>query len=251
MKNLNEEIFIVEVGNSFIHTCFTNGNEIINPKNYKHSEIGNIPFKDISGKRLLISSLLKYIKEEIINAIKTYEIIPYEITIENQGIIKNTYTTLGVDRICDLVCAKEIYPNDTVCIFNFGTATTISSCDENNNFLGGLIKSGLETEIKSIPNNIKSLADFKISLNNLKEINILCKSSEDAILNGVIFDQISTIKNYIESFKNKINKQPKIIFTGGNCELISKYFKEYDLLDKYLGAKGIYHSYKKQCLIKK
>lgn len=248
MSKTNQTILAMDVGNTNIHWSFiTNGN-IEKYHINKHNEISLLPWKEIKdrGCQVVIATVFPHITGMVKSFCEEYEIGYREIELKDQGIIKNTYTTLGIDRVCDLAASLHSFKNlkEPVVTFNFGTATTISSCDENGKFLGGIIRTGFELELKGMTSNSLSLPPVKIEREcKLNELNPLNQDTENAILNGVIIGQVSLVEYYLKLFRKNTGRDPRIVITGGNSSIITKYFNKYDLFDPMLTLKGVYYCY--------
>ena len=63
------------------------------------------------------------------------------------------------------------------------------------------------------------------------------------MLHGVIVGQIALVEAYLKLFKEETKSEPKIVFTGGNSNIVSRFFKNPDLHDPHLTIKGIYYCY--------
>ena len=117
-----------------------------------------------------------------------------------------TYVGMGVDRI--VACLGY---NNTV-IIDAGSAITVDIM-ENNEHIGGFILPGIKNYEK-IYAQISPKLDFDFSVKvNLDKIPLYTK---DAISYSILKAIILPIKEIVQS--------KKVIFTGGDGELLSKYF---------------------------
>ncbi|MBI3590322.1 MAG: type III pantothenate kinase [Candidatus Melainabacteria bacterium] len=249
IQNQNK-ILAIDVGNTNVHWCYMqDGNILGEYKRNRHTELSLLPWSDIKKQNcpVVIAGAILHINEAIETIARDYSIRFVEIDMNKQSIIKNTYSTLGIDRVCNLIASLKSFPNlkTPVVVFDFGTATTITACDQNGNFLGGMIKTGCELELKAISSKTLSLPHVQLAKEQkITKINPISKNTEDAILHGVIIGQLALIDYYLNLFKKEIHPEPKVIFTGGNTPIISRFLdKKCDLYDPHLTIKGIYHCY--------
>ena len=248
MINQNK-ILAIDVGNTNIHWCYMEEGKIQGAYNRnKHTELSRLPWQEIKKQNtpVVIAGALLHINESVERIAKDYEIKFTELETNKQTVIKNTYPTLGIDRICNLIGAIKSFQNlkSPVVVFDFGTATTISASDESGNFLGGLIKTGCEIELKAISSKTFSLPHVEIAKEQkISKLSSISKNTEDAILHGVIMGQIALVEYYLNLFKQETNTEPKVVFTGGNAPIVSRFYKKHDLFDPHLTIKGIYFCY--------
>ena len=249
MTQNQNKILAIDVGNTNVHWCYMeDGNILGEYKRNKHTELSLLPWSDIKKQNcsVVIAGALTHMNEAIETITKDYDIKFIELETTKQKIIKNTYPTLGIDRVCNLVGAINSFKvlNSSIIVFDFGTATTITVCDKDHNFLGGLIHTGCEIELKALASKTFSLPHVRIATEQkIKKLNPLSNNTEDAMLHGVIMGQIALVESYLKIFKEETKSEPKIVFTGGNSNIISRFLKKPDLHEPYLTIKGIYYCY--------
>ena len=186
--------------------------------------------------------------DSVLNTAKEFGVKAVEIKTNKQTAIKDTYLTLGIDRVCNLTAAIKLLKNNNspIVVFDFGTATTVSACSKDGKFLGGIITTGCETELNALSSRTFTLPHVEIAKEQkIEKLNVLSKNTEDAILHGTIAGQVGLTEYFLINFEKEIKQKPKIVFTGGNCQIISRFYKEkIDLIDPSLTVKGIYYCYK-------
>ena len=82
----------------------------------------------------------------------------------------------------------------------------------------------------------------KIKLDRPKEF--IGRDTRNSMLSGVVYGFAVLTDNLTERLKEQIGRKAKVIGTGGNIDLIRKYCKRIDRVDKDLTLKGlnlIYH----------
>lgn len=248
MSENQNTILAVDIGNSSIHWNFITDGKVDEYKRNKHTELSLFPWQKVKEINcpVVIAGMLPHMNDAIQTIAKDYKIKFVEINISNQRIIKNTYSTMGIDRVLNLIGALNSLKglNSPIVVFDFGSATTVSACDKNGNFLGGLIKAGFELELKGLSTLTFSLPHVQLAREQkITKLNPVSGDTESAILHGVITGQIAFIDYYLKMFESEQGIKPKVIFTGGNSSIVAKFYKNFDLIDPLLTLKGIYHCY--------
>ena len=250
MSNSQNKIFVIDVGNTNIHWCFMeNGNIQGEYKRNKHPELSLLPWEEIKKQNcpVVIAGALIHMNDAVKTIANDYKVSFMEMDISKQNIIKNTYPTLGIDRVCNLIASLKSFQGlkSPIIIFDFGTATTITSCDQDGKFLGGLITTGCEIELKAISSKTLSLPHVELAKEQkIKKLNPLCNNTEDSILHGTITSQVALIEYYVNLFNKEVSPDAKIVFTGGNASIVSRFTNiKCDLHDPHLTIKGIYYCY--------
>ena len=246
---MNETILAIDAGNTSLHWGYMkDGNLTSDYHRNKHTELSLLPWDEVKKNNcpVVIAGALLHINEEIERIAKDHDIKFIQLETTEQRIIKNTYPALGIDRVCNLVGAINSLKNLTspVIVFDFGTATTMTACDKDHNFLGGMIHTGCEIELKALASKTFSLPHVQLATEQkIKKLNPLSNNTEDAMLHGVIIGQIALVEAYLKLFKEETKSEPKIVFTGGNANIVSRFLKKPDLYDPHLTIKGIYYCY--------
>lgn len=248
MAGNENTILAIDVGNTNIHWSFIKDGVLGEYKRNSHAELSLLPWEEVKNNNypVVIAGALDHINDAVKTIAGDHKVKLVEITIDKQNIIKNTYPALGIDRVCDLVAALNSFKNlkAPIIVFDFGTGTTITSCDSNGNFLGGVIRTGIELELKAISSKTLSLPHVSLAREQkIQNLNALSKNTEDAILHGVIIGQLALVEYYLNLFKKEVSTEPKIVFTGGNAGVITRFHKKYDLYDPHLTLKGINYCY--------
>lgn len=248
MGNTQETILAIDVGNTSIHWSFVQNGNLLHYNRNKHTELSLLPWDEVkqNNSPVVIAGALPHINDSVQTIANDYKIRFVELDINKQKTIKNTYPTLGIDRVCNLIGAMKEFPNlkSPLIVFDYGTATTMTACDQNGNFLGGVIRTGFELELKAISSKTLSLPHVTLAREQkISKLTTTAHNTEDAILQGVIIGQLALLEHCLSIFK-ETHPQPKIVFTGGNAPIIMRFSKiKCDLYDQDLTVKGIYHCY--------
>ncbi len=257
---MKETILAIDVGNTSIHWAYMKDGDLIGSYNRnKHTELSLLPWEEVKQKDcpVVIAGALLHINEEIERITKEHNIKFIQLDTTKQRIIKNVYQSLGIDRVCNLVGAINSIKilNSPIIVFDFGTASTITACDKDHNFLGGVIHTGCEIELQALASKTLSLPHVQLAKEQkITKLDPLSKDTENAILHGVIVGQVALVESYLKLFKEMTKSEPKTVFTGGNASIVSRFYKTPDLYDPHLTIKGIYYCYKAdylaRCILK-
>ena len=210
-------------------------------------------FQTISENRSLVvlkEILEKYlgIQNAIISSVSDYpgEIRDYLMNILHTCIeldrntplpIENLYLTkesLGYDRIAGVVGAAAKFPGKDILVIDAGTAITYDFVNYKGQFLGGSISPGAYTRAKAL-NKFTS----RLPLVEPKDEWIFPgKTTEEAILSGVMAGLAYEIDGYIDDLKIKY---PDLItvLTGGESKYFDKKLKNSIFVDSNLNLYGL------------
>jgi len=139
--------------------------------------------------------------------------LPFEVMYK-------TPLTLGNDRIAAVSGASNIFPKANVLVIDIGTAITYDIIDSNNTYVGGNISPGLNLRFKSLHEHTDRLP----LLNIHEQIELIGKSTEQAIISGVQNGVKYEIEGVIKAMKNQFEGL-KIIITGGHANMFAKMIK--------------------------
>ena len=138
--------------------------------------------------------------------------------------IKNLYktpTTLGMDRLADVIGATTLFPGKPCLCIDAGTCITYDFIDEEGQYLGGSIAPGLEMRFKALHTFTAKLPLVKKQENEL----LIGNTTESAILSGVQVGVVKEMEGIIQDYKTKYQGL-KIIITGGDSSFFESRIKD-------------------------
>lgn len=200
----------------------------------------NIPYSNISV--CAIASVSDEVTPDIAKAIKKlYGVSPCILDTKMHmdiGILSNQPTKTGIDRIANVLSAAKQYGKNAI-IIDAGTATTFDILN-NNNFIGGIILPGINTQFKSLAKYTSKLPEVNINIFDGIQSTINTETS-NAISIGVIKGHVYSIEGLLDECIEELKETPLIIGTGGNIELISRNMKyhKFDIINKNLTLEGL------------
>ena len=158
------------------------------------------------------------------------KITPYIISQSSLFNLKLDYKTpetIGIDRICSVEAAFEIFNNNKdleegtfLLTIDFGTATTINIAAPPSNFIGGLISPGIKTMFDSLNNKTAQLPGLNFS--DYKSL--IGEDTNSSIASGIITTTVGMIEKTINHLKEKYGaKAVKCFITGGNAKQVQSF----------------------------
>ncbi len=121
---------------------------------------------------------------------------------------------IGADRIANAIAAIRLFPNKSIIIIDFGTATTLCAISKNREYLGGIILAGMRLSMNALQDNTTKLSSVEIT----RPKSIVGRSTCESIQSGLYYGQLSTLQGLINRIHNEAfpdEKQLIIIGTGG------------------------------------
>ncbi|MEA3316962.1 MAG: type III pantothenate kinase [Bacteroidota bacterium] len=230
---------LIDIGNTRTKLAVFDKNEIVKTFYPKIFDILflqqlNKEYKDI--EKVLVSSVGEF-NLKIKSFIKNTYIEFHELTSQTNLPITNLYETkeqLGKDRIASVVGANNIFPQNNVLVIDFGTAITIDFINNKGEYKGGNISPGMNMRFKSLNLFTKKLPLLKKE----EKFSLLAQNSNQAIISGVQNGIIFEIETYINKF-NKLYKDLKIIFTGGDAFFFDSKLKNTIFVNSNLNFIGL------------
>ena len=144
----------------------------------------------------------------------------------------------GADRIIDIVKAIELYKDQSLLIFDFGTATTYEVLKDKT-YLGGGILPGINMSINALFGNTAKLPRVGFE----KPPTILGRDTVEQIQAGIYFGYVGQIREIIRRVKIEL-PDAFVIATGGLGQKISEELSEIDIYLPNLATDGLFEIYK-------
>lgn len=193
---------------------------------------------DYPKAHITLCSVVPAASKELIALLQQHHAIIHEVSPNQQNIIKGTYTTLGADRLANILAGWKLY-GDSI-ILDFGTATTLTAVSGNGTFAGGFITLGLGKTIALLHASAAQLPAVTLGQNLSRT---LAFDTESSIINGTVLGHLGLIEHWIKIARKQLGSSAQVIATGGWCELITRQSHAIDLADPLLTLKGAYISY--------
>lgn len=169
---------------------------------------------------------------------------PYIIGKNIEVPIKNLYRRpgeVGQDRLVNAYAGVALYGFPLI-VVDFGTAVTFDVISKNKEYSGGMILPGLRISLSVLAQETALLP--KIHLQSPKEF--IGSSTKESMLSGIVYGFAALTDDLTKRIKGKIGTKALVIGTGGDINLIGRYCRMLDKIDKDLTLKGLNLIYKKQ-----
>lgn len=119
--------------------------------------------------------------------------------------------TLGADRICNIVAARQKHDPPLV-VVDFGTATTFEVLNESGNYIGGSISPGLEAGLDEL---IKKAAQLHTVDMQFPE-RIIGDTTKEQMQSGIFGGHVYMVKGMLGQIAKELGKKSvTTIVTGG------------------------------------
>ena len=151
---------------------------------------------------------------------------------------------LGSDRAVTAVAAIQKYGAPLI-VIDFGTATTVDALDENGQYLGGTIGTGLQVSMDALIAGTAMLPRVELCMPE----RVIGTSTLEQLQAGVVAGYVGNIEYLISRMKQEMGLDGiRVIATGGLSRLISENTSMIDVIDSHLildGLRMIYDRNKK------
>ncbi|WP_297213023.1 MULTISPECIES: type III pantothenate kinase [Thermodesulfovibrio] len=197
----------------------------------------NLKSKIELKKPCVICSVVPSVTEKFLDKVSNYFteilIVSHKVTTGLILLVDNP-EKLGADRIACCVAAYELF-KDSTAVVDLGTATTITIVSDRGEILGGTIMPGLQTMTRALRENTALLP--MVTLDDKFEVP--GRNTESAIKGGIILGTARAVEGLIEEIENSLNKNLKVVVTGGNFNLITHYLTIPHILQPSLVFEGM------------
>ena len=200
---------------------------------------------DFKPTAVIISSVVPEQSAELSTMLSELGITQSVLRSGDTRIIKGCYSTMGSDRIANLIAARTLFASDKAhIVVDCGTATTLSAVTAEGNFAGGFITLGYGATLDMLS---KRTAQLPTPDADLAMVDQLGFNTESSILNGTLLAQIATIDTWISKAKQSLRNEEiaesvEVTATGGWCQEVASRSKMVDRIDPLLTIKGVYLS---------
>ena len=142
--------------------------------------------------------------------------------------------SVGSDLIVDAVAGITEYGAPLILI-DMGTATTMSVVDKDNNYVGGVIMTGLRLAMESLSSRASQL--FNVSLEVPK--NVIGKNTTDCMKSGIVLGNAACIDGMIYRLEEELGYSTTVVATGGLAHVVIPLCKHDIIVDDSLLLKGL------------
>jgi type III pantothenate kinase len=236
-------LLAVDIGNTFITLGAFRGRRLVKrgimpTKSKKHLK-GLKNF--ISGNKIEDAIICSVVPQATVALAKDLRRLlgtgPYIVGKNIRVPVKNLYRKpkqVGMDRLVNAYAGIKLYKAPLVAV-DFGTAITFDVVSKKGEYLGGMIIPGLRISLEALAERTALLPRIKLS--SPKEF--IGRDTRNSMLSGIIYGFAALTDDLSQNLKRRIGKNARVIGTGGNIGLISKYCKKIDVVDRDITLKGL------------
>lgn len=122
-------------------------------------------------------------------------------------------TTLGVDRVANLLAASVFYPDENCIVVDMGTATTFCALTQERCFLGGAILPGMQLITTALHERISVLP----KVDSILPTSVVAKATAPGLQAGLYYGYLGALKEIIARMKMEVfsGQSARVIATGG------------------------------------
>jgi type III pantothenate kinase len=235
-------LLAIDIGNTSVSCGIFKRNAII--KRFK-----------IPANRYSLSLLKRNIKGHFINACIICSVVPaltrriekdarkisyktpYVVGSNIKIPVKNRYRhpkQVGGDRLVNTFAGIILYGAPLI-IIDFGTAVTVDVISRKEEYLGGMILPGIGLSLSTLNKNTALLP--KVSITPAREF--IGRDTISSMISGITHGMAYAADAFIMQLRKKLGRDTRIIATGADAPLISRYSSLIKKVDVDLTLKGL------------
>ena len=165
----------------------------------------------------------------------------YVITRDILVPIKNLYKKpkrLGQDRLVNAYAGVALYGAPLI-VVDFGTAITFDVVSKNKEYLGGIIVPGAQVSLDALAERAALLPKITLKAPG----SLIGRDTEAGMLSGIVYGLAALTDCFASKIKKVIGNNARVVATGGDSVLLSRYAKSLDVIDTTLTLKGLNLAY--------
>ncbi|MBI5837291.1 MAG: type III pantothenate kinase [Candidatus Eisenbacteria bacterium] len=143
-------------------------------------------------------------------------------------------STLGADRITNIVAAHEIYGGPAI-VVDLGTATTFDAYTARGTVLGGAIAPGVQSSAEELFRKASRLARVELR----RTARAIGRNTEENIQAGVVYGAVGQVDGIVARIRREMGGRAQVIATGGLAELVARDSRTIQVVDPHLTLKGL------------
>lgn len=252
-------LLVIDIGNTTIAVSLFKGKELLSKYSLEHfpqitdvalSESFVSVFGNVNIEGCIISSVVETLTDVVFVAVNnTYKvnsiILDSDMDIGVNLNVKNP-EAIGSDRLANMCAASVLYNKYPLVVVDCGTATTFDVLDKNGDFTGGLIMPGFSMQLQSLHEHTSKLPVVELKNYN-KAHKVMCTTTKNQILSGVIRGHVCSIEGLLEYCAAELGEKPFVVITGGGADIIQEYMAKdkYDVINPMLTLEGARLAYER------
>ena len=223
-------IILLNIGNTHTHIAEVKNGKIVSRRKIQTSDLNSKMLPE--GVPLAAATVVPEIRTRL-KVLDVFWVGPNNVCELDFSQVDNT--TLGADRVANLVALSTEYPLPALCI-DFGTAITFELLGCGNIVLGGAIMPGRALMRKAMRDYTAQLPLVSVQAPPPDGPGT---NTADQMLLGVDIGLTGAIKELIEVMRDKAGKDLRIVATGGDAEFFTKRLSGIEYAGDDFTLKGI------------
>ncbi|MCI8342272.1 MAG: type III pantothenate kinase [Firmicutes bacterium] len=200
-------------------------------------------YREVKG--VIIGSVVPNLMYSLTHSIRKYiGLEPMVVSVDlklDLEIVRDNPRTVGIDRIIDIVAAKEIYGTPSI-VIDYGTANTFDVVNEKGQFITGFITAGIKICAEALNKKSAQLPEIEL----VAPKSYLAKDTVKSLQLGVVAGRIGETVEIIKTLKEGLDMpNAKVVATGGLARIIDPQGDIFDVYDPNLTLKGLKIIYEK------
>lgn len=210
---------------------------------YSFFKSENKDIDDIDG--VIVASVVPNVMYSLIHGIKKYiGVEPIVITSDMPfgiKIIRDNPRECGIDRVVDIIAAKEKYGTPAI-VIDYGTANTFDVINEKSEFITGFITAGIKICADELYKKAAQIPKVEL----ISPDTLIAKTTVDSLQAGIVAGKIGETIEIINTLKKGLNiPNAKVVATGGLANIIDPDCEIFDVYDPVLTLDGLNIIYEK------
>lgn len=145
---------------------------------------------------------------------------------------------VGSDLIAGAVGALIKY-QPPLAVIDMGTATTIIVVDQNRNYIGGMIMTGLSLSLNALVGKASQLQGISLQ----RPAHAIGKNTADAMRSGLLYGNAAMIDGLLSRVEEELGMPVRAIATGGLAGTVIEACRKEIILEKNLVTDGLIEIY--------
>jgi len=236
----NEIVLVFDAGNTALKVGVFKNSKLIETHRIKTNEPSSISkiINQYNFPPTILSSVLSKDETEKIadlleNCILVDHYTPLPIHFNY-----STFSTLGIDRICNACAIAHLLPGKNSVSIDIGTCLKFDLVDEKSIYQGGSISPGIQLRYKSLHDYTANLPLLTETENSPLVGKSTSESIHSGVMNGILAEINQMMLRYTEEFG-----QLTFFMTGGDVHFFEIPLKNNIFVDENLTLKGLYQIY--------
>lgn len=149
---------------------------------------------------------------------------------------------VGADRIVNAVAGHTLFPDKSLIIIDFGTATTFDVVDKDGNYSGGSIAPGINQSLEALHQAAAKLPRVAIG----RPKTVIGRGTVSAMKSGIFWGYVGLIEGLVRRIKEEAEHSDMwVIATGGLAPLFMEVTASIDQLMPDLTLRGLLCIYRR------